>query len=625
MWSSTNGSGRSSSGGATAASSDGGSGSGGGGDYRGYMGLELDAVGQGEQSLDGLSERSLLRSSAPLSSSPSSSSFSGWQDKERHKAQKERRKNKMPTSLSSSSSSSYRRCHPLSASSSSTSSPSSSSAAVASSLLHSLLATEENEDQQGGGGGEPSASSLRRKQVLLRLLEPLYLAVEREWATLELEREALRRDKLAFAQEKEALIKLGVLAPDGSKRRRGGGGRGRQRRLGEGRRVGGNKRTNRTSHKVQLASSLQKANNKEGKQKGKDIVDSSGQGSEQQQEGSCLPQQQQQHHEEEEKGQGEREGQAEQRQGESDENYRYDDDDYDVNDDDDYEYSSADEDDDDEEEEDIIELNVGGVQYTTSRLTLTKEGSMLAAMFSGRYNYRRDRLGRIFIDRDGPTFQHIINYLRDGSVPCYSSSHKPEKLRRLLQEAQFFQLEGLMEALSGNTSPKCIWRFGECHSNIQLSADGLKAKNISALGSYTVARTTEPFDVNEDQRVYFEISNIKAPPGKTIGLGIVNENMDPSKTQTKGWTSSNAGVGLYLNSGNLFKCSKKLNTVYLPSLNNSELRFGMMVQNGYIRFLCEGRVLDTVKLPKFESRFYPMVILIGGCRCSITNNPPPSL
>ncbi|CAF1263752.1 unnamed protein product [Didymodactylos carnosus] len=53
----------------------------------------------------------------------------------------------------------------------------------------------------------------------------------------------------------------------------------------------------------------------------------------------------------------------------------------------------------------VIDLNVGGYHYTTSLSTLRKyEDSMLAVMFSGRYQLVRDEEGHIFIDRDGKYF-----------------------------------------------------------------------------------------------------------------------------------------------------------------------------------------------------------------------------
>ena len=53
-----------------------------------------------------------------------------------------------------------------------------------------------------------------------------------------------------------------------------------------------------------------------------------------------------------------------------------------------------------------VKLNVGGVHFKTSLLTLTKErDSMLASMFSGRFEENLDEDGSFFIDRDGDLFR----------------------------------------------------------------------------------------------------------------------------------------------------------------------------------------------------------------------------
>jgi len=92
----------------------------------------------------------------------------------------------------------------------------------------------------------------------------------------------------------------------------------------------------------------------------------------------------------------------------------------------------------------IVELNVGGKYFTTSLETLiTREPeSMLTKMFSGTWNLRRDSTGRIFIDRDGSLFKHILNYLRDGieRIPT-------NMMEQLLPEAKFYQLHQLIVAI----------------------------------------------------------------------------------------------------------------------------------------------------------------------------------
>jgi len=91
-----------------------------------------------------------------------------------------------------------------------------------------------------------------------------------------------------------------------------------------------------------------------------------------------------------------------------------------------------------------VKLDVGGVHFSTTTTTLTSESnSMLAAMFSGRYPLQRDKHGHIFIDRDGNSFHHILNWLRNKKVPSLSSA----ELDSLMMEAEYFQLKELIAAL----------------------------------------------------------------------------------------------------------------------------------------------------------------------------------
>jgi len=94
---------------------------------------------------------------------------------------------------------------------------------------------------------------------------------------------------------------------------------------------------------------------------------------------------------------------------------------------------------------DIIEFNVGGFSYTTSRTTITSfQDSMLTRMCSGLIPTATDSQSRIFIDRDGPLFRHILNYLRDKRL------NLPEnfsELAQLRQEADFYGIEPLLNDL----------------------------------------------------------------------------------------------------------------------------------------------------------------------------------
>lgn len=74
--------------------------------------------------------------------------------------------------------------------------------------------------------------------------------------------------------------------------------------------------------------------------------------------------------------------------------------------------------------EEIVDLDVGGThKITTTRQTLTSvKESSLAAMFSGRFKLNIHN-GRIFIDRDGEAFTHMLNFLRTKKVPIFTNQH----------------------------------------------------------------------------------------------------------------------------------------------------------------------------------------------------------
>jgi hypothetical protein len=96
-----------------------------------------------------------------------------------------------------------------------------------------------------------------------------------------------------------------------------------------------------------------------------------------------------------------------------------------------------------------VKLDIGGHQFTTSVLTLTKEAdSMLAAMFSGRHALKTEADGSYFIDRDGTHFRHILNYLRDGCIKDGTLPCNEAVLRELLTEAEYYQLSGLVDILT---------------------------------------------------------------------------------------------------------------------------------------------------------------------------------
>lgn len=98
-----------------------------------------------------------------------------------------------------------------------------------------------------------------------------------------------------------------------------------------------------------------------------------------------------------------------------------------------------------------VTLNVGGKQFTTTRMTLTAKEpfSMLSRMFaneSGNYNLNpsvTDANGAFLIDRSPTYFEPILNYLRHGKLILDNGVN----VHGVLEEAQFFGIESLVPLL----------------------------------------------------------------------------------------------------------------------------------------------------------------------------------
>lgn len=101
----------------------------------------------------------------------------------------------------------------------------------------------------------------------------------------------------------------------------------------------------------------------------------------------------------------------------------------------------------------MITLNVGGTIYTTSIETLTRyPDSMLGTMFKTQHGNsgtgldpsNKDEHGRFVIDRDGPTFRFVLNFLRES---CLTLPEDFKELGLLRREAEFYQIGPLIEAV----------------------------------------------------------------------------------------------------------------------------------------------------------------------------------
>ncbi|KAL7873874.1 hypothetical protein AOLI_G00129450 [Acnodon oligacanthus] len=92
---------------------------------------------------------------------------------------------------------------------------------------------------------------------------------------------------------------------------------------------------------------------------------------------------------------------------------------------------------------DIIQLNVGGTRFSTSRQTLMWiPDSFFSSLLSGRISTLRDETGAIFIDRDPTAFVPILNFLRTKELDL-----RGVNISILRHEAEFYGITPIVRRL----------------------------------------------------------------------------------------------------------------------------------------------------------------------------------
>ena len=102
-----------------------------------------------------------------------------------------------------------------------------------------------------------------------------------------------------------------------------------------------------------------------------------------------------------------------------------------------------------------ITLNVGGIKYQTTKLTLStaSTNNVLYKMFEGNFSTKPSKDGSHFIDRDGTHFRYILNFLRDGYL---NISYDRQIIKELLQEAKYYQIQPLIKELEIRNIVSCV-------------------------------------------------------------------------------------------------------------------------------------------------------------------------
>ena len=97
-----------------------------------------------------------------------------------------------------------------------------------------------------------------------------------------------------------------------------------------------------------------------------------------------------------------------------------------------------------------VALNVGGNIFVTTEQTLSRESSSILCDIE-KQGFLRDSKNRIFLDRDGDLFEHILKYLETGAL------YLPEtfnELNYLRGAAKYYKLTKLSDLLGNHISNK---------------------------------------------------------------------------------------------------------------------------------------------------------------------------
>jgi hypothetical protein len=135
-----------------------------------------------------------------------------------------------------------------------------------------------------------------------------------------------------------------------------------------------------------------------------------------------------------------------------------------------------------------IKLDVGGRNYSSTFQTLTSvPDSLLAKIVRGEVPSERTPDGRIFIDRDGRHFRHILNFLRN---PHNFKIRIKDKnlLEEVKKEAQFY---GVEEQMFTSFAPESLdWLSGITIHSFSTQHSDYPASNVLDTGlSYWLSET----------------------------------------------------------------------------------------------------------------------------------------
>lgn len=216
---------------------------------------------------------------------------------------------------------------------------------------------------------------------------------------------------------------------------------------------------------------------------------------------------------------------------------------------------------------DVVNLNVGGVHFDTTRTTLLygEEGGYFRALLDGGLPSALDKEGRLFIDRDHRLFDKILQILRGCTdLDSITADQKPA----LALEARFYQLFELAARLEGGFNPFVLSKADQA---IRARRNAVKAQ---------LEDPSYPNDLGFDRTYLIDVFSAPvtfsglptSPQAGVIFAGKKRESMMPARGSS---AISTATIGDF---------TERLNLFAGPFLEGLDLRgLGLVIAGGSIQ------------------------------------------
>ncbi|XP_077980981.1 BTB/POZ domain-containing protein KCTD3-like [Glandiceps talaboti] len=179
----------------------------------------------------------------------------------------------------------------------------------------------------------------------------------------------------------------------------------------------------------------------------------------------------------------------------------------------------------------IIQLNVGGTRFSTSRQTLTWiPDSFFSSLLSGRISSLKDETGAIFIDRDPNLFIPILNYLRTKDLDLNDLN-----IQALRHEAEFYGITPLVkkllfcEELDSSSCGNVLF-----HGYLPAAAFPSRDRRVHTAGEVELRSRPDHHPQPRDRVVSARDSQVNCPVDTVysrsdLDIGLTDTLLDPRK------------------------------------------------------------------------------------------------